>query len=182
MQPGREHRGMPDPMEPDFTGANPIVAAAMRIRARRELGAAIDAATGQPVPRKPEDAEGSLRQFAAQLALGSKRLNAILGNRDGVRVIVLEKPLRLRLRFRDQRVSLELDEVHQLVRVAGLGLNGEYQFDPDATIPALINLSKISTEAEYGERLTPSSFLKRISQDAELPQPAHLTGQGPLSF
>jgi hypothetical protein len=168
-------------MDPDFTGQNPIVAAASRIRARRELGAVIDAATGQAIPRKPEDAEESLRLFGENLAMACKRLNAILG-RDGVRFVRLERPLRLRLRFRDLRVALELDDVHQLVRIVGLGLDGEYQFDTGSDVPALINLSKISTEAGYGERLTASSLLKTIASDAELPQPGHLSGPGPLSF
>ena len=54
---------MPDPMDPEFTGQNPIVAAATRIRARRDLAAAIDSATGDAPTRKPEDAEESLRLF-----------------------------------------------------------------------------------------------------------------------
>ena len=37
---------MSDPMDPKFTAQNPIVAAATRIRARRELARAVDAATG----------------------------------------------------------------------------------------------------------------------------------------
>lgn len=168
-------------MDPEFTGQNPIVAAATRIRARRELGALIDAATGEAVARQPEDAEESLRLFGANLDTGLKRLNSILGTQ-GVKLVRLERPLRLRLRFRELRVGLELDDVHQLVRVAGLGLDGEYQFDPVAGVPALINLSKISTEAGYGERLTASSLLKLIAHDAELPRPPHLDGGGPLSF
>jgi hypothetical protein len=169
-------------MDPEFTGQNPIVAAATRIRARRELGRVIDAATGEVAPRRPEDAEESLRLFAEHAAMGCKRLNAILGERNGIRIVRLERPLRLRLRFRQQRVGLELDDVHQLVRVAGLELDGEYQFDPTANVPALINLSKISTEEHYGERLTASSLLKRLASEAELPQPGHLSGPGPLSF
>jgi hypothetical protein len=173
---------MPDPMDPEFTGQNPIVAAATRIRARREIEKAIDAG-GNPVDmRKPEDAEESLRLFYDQLVMGCKRLNAILGERNGVKLIRLERPLRVRLRFREERVSLELDDVHQLVRTSGHGLDGEYQFDPEATVPALINLSKISTEEGYGERLTPSSLLKSIASGAELPLPGHLSGPGPLQF
>ena len=61
-------------------------------------------------------------------------------------------------------------------------LEGEWQFDPSAAVPSLINLSKISTEAGYGEALTPSSLLKLIADDAELEPPAHLQGPGPLSF
>jgi hypothetical protein len=172
---------MPDPMEPEFTAQNPIVAAAERIRARRDLGAAIDSATGDAPAGTPEDAEASLRLFIEHLNTGAKRLNSILG-RDGVKVVSLERPLRLRVRFRDKRAAFELDDVHQLVRVTGLDLDGEYQFDPSAGIPALINLSKISTEAGYGERLTASSLLKVIAQDAELPRPGHLSSPGPLSF
>lgn len=169
-------------MDPEFTGQNPIVAAATRIRAKREIGKAIDAATGEAVAPHPEDAEESLRLFAGRLASAAKRLNSILGETKGVKIVRLERPLRIRLRFGDERVGLELDDVHQLVRVTGLGLNGEYQFDPSSEIPALINLSKISTEAGYGERLTPSSLLKALASGAELPQPGHLSGPGPLSF
>lgn len=169
-------------MDPEFTGKNPIVAAAERIRTRRELGKVIDAAAGETAPRRPEDAEASLRALAERLAIGCTRLNAILGERTGVKLIVLERPLRMRLRFREQRVALELDDMHQLVRVAGLDLDGEYQFDPSADLPALINLSKISTEPGYGQRLTASSLLKAIASEAELPQPGHLSGPGPLSF
>lgn len=169
-------------MDPEFTGQNPIVAAASRIRARRELGSVIDNTSGTAAPRKPEDAEESLRLFWENLASACKRLNAILGERNGVKLVRLERPLRVRVRFRELRVSLELDDVHQLVRVSGLDLDGEYQFDPDAATPALINLSKISTEDGYGTRLTASSLLKAIAADAELPQPGHLSGPGPLSF
>jgi hypothetical protein len=173
---------MPDPLDPEFTGQNPIVAAAMRIRAKRELGTVIDAATGEVAPRRPEDAEESLRLFGEHLTIACKRLNSILGQRNGVRFVRLERPLRLRLRFREERASLELDDVHQLVHVTGLDLDGEYQFDPNVDVPALINLSKISTEEGYGRRLTASSLLKAIASEAELPQPGHLSGPGPLSF
>jgi hypothetical protein len=169
-------------MDPEFTGQNPIVAAATRIRARRELGRAIDDATNAGAPHPAEDAEESLRLFAERLAAGSGRLNAILGERDGVKLVRLERPLRLRLRFRGKRIALDLDDVHQLVRVSGLDLDGEYQFDPAADLPALVNLSKISTEAGYGERVTASSLLKLIASEAELPAPEHLRGPGPLSF
>ena len=169
-------------MDPEFTEQNPIVAAAGRIRARRELGAVIDSATGEGARRKPEDAEESLQLFAKNLASGCGRLNSILGAARGVKLIRLERPLRLRLRFGEKRVTIDLDEVQQLVRIAGAGLDGDYQFDLDAPVPALINLSKISTEAGYGERLTASSLLKHLAQDAELPRPSHLDGQGPLQF
>ena len=171
---------MPNPFDEKFTQQNPIVAAATRIRARREIERTVDEAAGGPTAY--EDAESAFAGFGAQLAAGTKRLNSILGRRTGVKFIRLEKPARLRLRFEEKRVSLELDEVHQLVRITGLGLEGEWQFDPDATVPSLVNLSKISTEEGYGEALTPSSLLKLIAQDAQLPRPPHLDGSGPLSF
>ena len=158
---------------------NPIVAAAMRMRARRDLGAEIDSAISKE-SRPFEDAEESLRAFAEALRSGIARLNAILG-KQGVKLISLERPLRIRLRFREQRIALDLDEVQQLVRVDGIDLAGEYQFDPDAPLPALINLSKISTEAGYGERLTASTLLKQLTANAELPRPDHLD-EPPLKF
>jgi hypothetical protein len=170
---------MPDPFDEEFTAQNPIVAAAMRIRARREIDRIVgDDGSGAVY----EDAESAFRAFGDLMQAGSKRLNAILGQRDGVKFIRLEKPPRLRLRFGEKRVSLDLDEVHQLVRITGLDLNGEWQFEPDAAVPSLVNLSKVSTEAGYGEALTPSSLLKTIAQDAELQRPPHLEGPGPLSF
>lgn len=152
----------------------------MRIRSRKEIDRAVDANPDQAVAF--EDADSAFAAFGAQLQMAAKRLNSILGERTGVKFIRLEKPPRLRLRFGEKRVSLDLDEVHQLVRVSGLDLDGEWQFDPDAQVPSLINLSKISTEAGYGQALTPSSLLKSIAQDAELPRPSHLNGPGPLSF
>ena len=170
---------MADPMEPEFTAQNPIVEAATRLRARRDIGEALDAGTGpQGVG---EDAEASLRLFVRRLLDGAKRLESILG-KGAVKIVRLEKPLRVRVRFGDKRVSLDLDDVHQLVRIAGADLDGEYQFDPSASVPALINISKISTEAGYGEALTASSLLKTIAQDAELPRPPHLDGSGPLQL
>jgi hypothetical protein len=171
---------MPDPFDDEFTQQNPIVAAATRIRARKEIERVVDSDTQQPVAY--DDAESAFNAFGHALRLGTKRLNSILGERTGVKFVRLEKPLRLRLRFGEKRVSADLDEVHQLVRIHGLDLDGEWQFDPDAPVPSLINLSKISTEQGYGEALTPSSLLKRIAQDAELPRPPHLKGPGPLSF
>jgi len=168
-------------MKPEFTAQNPIVEAASRIRARRDLASVIDASTGEPVERKPEDAEESLRLFARNLIDGAKRLNSILGP-NAVRVVTVEKPLRLRIRFGEKRVSIELEDVQQLVRITGINLDGEYQFDLTAQAPALINLSKISTEAGYGDALTASSLLKLIAQDAELPRPSHLDRSGPLQF
>ena len=59
------------------------------------------------------------------LATGTKRLNSILGKRTGVTFVRLENPPRLRLRFRDKRVALDLDESRQLVRIAGAELDGD---------------------------------------------------------
>lgn len=171
---------MPDPYDEKFTHENPIVAAAMRIRARREIERVVDEEPGSPIAY--EDAERAFSAFGAQLQAGTKRLNSILGERNGVKFVRMERPPRLRLRFGEKRVSLDLDEVHQLVRITGLGFDGEWQFEPQAPVPSLVNLSKISTEEGYGEALTPSSLLKTIAQDAELPRPPHLEGSGPLSF
>ena len=171
---------MPDPFDEEFTEQNPIVAAAMRIRARRDIEQIVgqDSEGGAAY----EDAEAAFTAFGDQLAAGSKRLNSILGRRNGVTFVRLEKPPRLRLRFADKRVMIDLDEVHQLVRISGLDLDGEWQFEPEAAVPSLVNLSKVSTEAGYGQALTPSSLLKTLAQDAELPRPPHLEGPGPLSF
>ncbi len=171
---------MADPMKPEFTAQNPIVEAATRLRARRDVGRAIDAGDdgSQGIG---EDAEASLRLFVRRLLDVAKRLDSILG-KGAVKIVRLEKPLRVRVRFGEKRVSLDLDDVHQLVRVTGADLDGEYQFDPSAAVPALINVSKISTEAGYGEALTASSLLKLIAQDAELPRPSHLDGSGPLQL
>jgi hypothetical protein len=158
---------------------NPIVAMAQKIRARRELGAAIDSATEGVAHPVAADAESRFAAFGDVLGTGARRLNSILG-RNGVTFIRLENPLRLRLRFRDKRVSFDLDRAQQLVRISGLGLDGEYQFIDDAQTPALINLSQLSTAEGYGNALTGSEVLKLISSDAELPRPAHLDGPGPL--
>ncbi|HTV92261.1 MAG TPA: hypothetical protein VMG98_06060 [Verrucomicrobiae bacterium] len=167
-------------MKPEFTAQNPIVEAASRLRARRDVERAIDAGddTSHAIG---EDAEASLRLFVRRLLEGAKRLDSILG-KGAVKIVRLEKPLRVRVRFADKRVSLDLDDVHQLVLVSGAGLDGEYQFDTSAAVPALINISKISTEAGYGEALTASSLLKTLAQDAELPRPSHLDGSGPLQL
>jgi hypothetical protein len=171
---------MPDPFDEEFTAQNPIVAAAMRIRAQREIEKAVDSTQGGAIAY--EDAESAFDAFGNLLQSGTKRLNSILGERNGVKFVRLERPPRLRLRFGDKRVILDLDEVQQLVRISGIGFDGEWQFEPEAPVPSLINLSKISTEEGYGEPLTPSSLLKAIAQDAELPRPPHLDGSGPLSF
>jgi hypothetical protein len=161
--------------------ANPIVAMAMRIKARRDVAGAIDSAT--PSGERPLDADAgaALEAFAQALSIGTRRLNSILG-KNGVTFVRLEKPLRVRLRFGDKRVALDLDDSRQLVVVRGLGLEGEYQFDAGSEVPALINLSKLSTEAGYGVALTPTTLLKTIAQDAALPRPAHLDEPGPMRF
>jgi len=168
---------MADPMKPEFTAQNPIVAAAEKIRARRTIDAAADGAEAR---REFDDAESGLRAFAKSTADGIVRINAIIGERDGIRLVSLEKPLRLRIRFKDKRIALDLDEMHQLVKIAGQGFDGEYQFVPNADVPALINVSIVSTEAGYGDAVTASSLLKSIAQDAELPRPSHLDRQGPI--
>ncbi|GAC1656792.1 MAG: hypothetical protein NVS9B12_08640 [Vulcanimicrobiaceae bacterium] len=163
----------------DDLNPNPIVAAAMRIRARQDIGAAIDSAVPGGGKHLYEDAEEALKAFAASLQIGVRRLNSIIGAQ-GAKFIRLEKPLRIRLRFNDLRVSLNLDEVRQLVRISGLDLDGEYAFDPDSQVPAFTNLSMISTQAGYGEALTPAKLLKLLTKDAALPRPAHLDGPGPI--
>lgn len=168
-------------MNDDDAPQNPIVAMAQKIRARRDLGAAIDSATADVRPGAAADAAARLAAFGEVLATGAKRLNAILGRRSGLTFVRLENPLRLRLRFREKRVALDLDEPRQLVVVSGAGLDGEYQF-VDGESPALVNLSKLSTAEGYREPLTGSALLKHLAEDAELPRPSHLDGPGPLSF
>lgn len=162
------------------TELNPIVALAQRLRTRRQLESAVDSAT--PVANaEGTDVRSQLDAFALALAVGAKKLNSILG-RSGVTFVRLEKPLRIRLRFRGKRVGLDLDEGRQLVLVAGEGLDGEYQFDTSGEAPALINLSKLSTDPGYGRAVTPNALLKKIVEDAELPRPPGLDGLGPLQF
>lgn len=168
-------------MNDDEPIQNPIVAMAMKLRARRDLGAAIDSATENAPAMKMGDAEAAFAALADLLALGTKRLNSILG-RDGVTFIRLEKPLRLRLRFRGARVALDLDRGRQLVTVSGIELDGEYQFDSGSDVPSLINLSKLSTDEGYGDSLTANGILKQIARDAELPRPPHLDAPGPMRF
>ena len=170
---------MPDPFDERFTAQNPIVEAATRIRARREIDRA---AESESTAGRFDDTESAFEAFGHALRSGTERLNAILGRTNGVTFIRLERPKRLRLRFGDQRVALNLDEVHQLVHITGCGFDGEWQFDLTAAVPSLINLSKISTDAGYGEALTPSQLLKTIAADAELPRPPHLDSSGPLQF
>ncbi len=165
----------------DERNPNPIVAMAMKIRARRDVESAIDSATPAPGPADDADAQTVLAAFGDALAIGAKRLNSILG-KDGVRYVRLEKPLRIRLRFRDKRIALDLDAVRQLVVVSGGDLDGEYQVDAGSAAPALINLSRLSTEAGYGDALTPTVLLKTIARDAELPRPPHLDELGPMRF
>lgn len=160
---------------------NPIVAMAQRLRARRDLGAAIDSATADAAPARGDDAAARFAALTEVLSTGTKRLNAILGARTGVMLVRLDAPPRLRLRFRDKRIALDLDEARQLVVISGGELDGEYQF-LDAETPALMNLSKFSTDAGYRDALTGSQLLKTIAEGAELPRPAHLDGNGPLSF
>jgi hypothetical protein len=175
---------------------NPIVAMAMRIRARKEIESALDSLPSRASASAVEpngageagtggateaDAAAALGAFAEALRIATKRLNSILG-KNGVTFVRLERPLRLRVRFGEKRISLDLDAARQLVIVRGEGLEGEYQFDPGAPAPALINLSQLSTEAGYGEPLTASGVLKTLARDAELPRPAHLDGPGPLGF
>jgi hypothetical protein len=164
---------------PEEPNTNPIVALASKIRARRDLAGAVDSALPASALPHNADTAQALNAFGESLQIGSKRLNAILG-KSGVTFIRLEKPMRIRLRFREKRVSLDTDETRQLVIVKGLDLDGEYQFDTNAAMPSLINLSKLSTEAGYGEALTPSSLLQLIAEDAELPRPPHLDASGPL--
>jgi hypothetical protein len=171
---------MADPMKPEFTAQNPIVEAASRLRARREMDGAIDR-DQTAADRPPEDAEESMAALHARLLDAAKRLNAIVGN-GAVKIIRLERPIRLRVRFGDKKISLELDEVHQLVHVRGCNLDGEYQFDLSSAVPALFSVSKISTQAGYHDALTASSLLKTIAQDAELPRPSHLDSSGPLQL
>ncbi|HEY0393078.1 MAG TPA: hypothetical protein VGD01_01160 [Candidatus Elarobacter sp.] len=160
---------------------NPIVAMAAKIRARRDLGAAIDSATANAAAPRGDDAAARFAALGDVLAAGSKRLNTILGARSGVTLVRLDNPPRLRLRFREKRIALDLDLARQLVVVTGAGLDGEYQF-LDADVPALMNLSKFSTDAGYRDALTGSELLKTVAEGAELPRPAHLDGSGPLSF
>jgi hypothetical protein len=165
----------------DADQPNPIVAMAQKLRARRDLGAAIDSATAPSAAPTASDAQSSFAALADTLAIGTKRLNSILG-KDGVTFVRLENPLRIRLRFRGGRIALDLDVARQLVIVRGLDLDGDYQFETGAATPALINLSRLSTEAGYGEALTASTLLKTIAADAELPRPPHLDAPGPMRF
>jgi hypothetical protein len=165
--------------DPGDLNPNPIVAMAMRIRARKDVAAAIDSATPAGERVAGADAATSLAAFADALAVGAKRLNAILG-KNAMLLVRLEQPLRVRLRFREKRVSLAVDSARELVIVRGLDLDGEYQFDSGSATPALINLSLLSTEAGYGKPLTPTTLLTSISEDAQLPRPAHLDELGPI--
>jgi hypothetical protein len=160
---------------------NPIVAMAQKIRARRDLGAAIDSATGNVDVPRGDDAASRFTALGDVLAIGVKRLNSILGARTGVTLVRLDGPPRLRLRFRDKRIALDLDDARQLVIVTGAGLEGEYQFI-DADTPALMNLSKFSTDAGYRDAVTGSELLKTIAEDAQIPRPAHLDEPGPMRF
>jgi hypothetical protein len=169
---------MADPMKPEFTAQNPIVEAASRLRARRQIEGVLEA-TPSAGTLPPQDAEESMAALHQRLLEGAGRLNAILGG-GAVKIVRLERPRRLRIRFGDKRVALDLDDVQQLVRVSGCDLDGEYQFDLKSDVPALYDVSRVSTQAN--PPLTASSLLKLIAQDAELPRPAHLDGSGPLQL
>jgi len=162
---------------------NPIVALASRIKARRDLASAIASATTDGAALAPaanERTEAALRRFSASLAMGSKRLASILGQRV-LRHLTLEAPFRVRVRMAERRLAFDLDAARELVVVRGLGLDGDYQFDHGSAEPALVNLSLLSTEAGYGTALTPTRALELLARDAELPRPAHLD-EGPLRF
>ncbi len=165
-------------MEPG-ENPNPIVAMAMKIRARKDIESAIDSGTPSADRPPTEDARAALEAFATALSIGARRLNSILKN-NAMTYVRLEKPLRVRLRYAGKRISFDLDEMRQLVIVNGCGFDGDYQFDTGASAPALINLSQLSTDAGYGVALTANDVLKRIAEDSELPRPAHLDGLGPL--
>ncbi len=167
-------------MTDDDGQPNPIVAMAMKLRARRDLGAAIDSATVGPTG-PVGDAEASFAALGESLAIGTKRLNSILG-KDGVTFVRLEKPLRLRLRFRGRRIALDLDRERQLVTIVGADLDGDYQFAGGDGQVALVNLSQLSTAPGYGEPVTAATLLKQIAADAELPRPPHLDAPGPMRF
>ncbi len=160
---------------------NPIVAMAMRIRAKKDVETTIDSATPAGERSTEMDATASLAAFGDALAVGAKRLNSIIGA-GALQYVRLENPLRVRLRFADKRVSMSVNELQQLVVVKGLGLDGEYQFDAGSSVPALINLSKLSTDEGYREALTPNVLLKEIAKDAELPRPPQWETLGPLQF
>src|SRR5271156_2634099 len=153
----------------------------MRLKARRDVENAIESGTPRGERAGAGDVVTSLEAFAAALSTGIRSLHSILG-KNGVTFVKLEGPLRVRLRFRDKRVSLDADEERQPGVGRGLARDGDYQFDTGAETPALINLSQLSTEAGYGDALTPAQLLKAIAAEAELPRPAHLDEPGPLRF
>jgi len=165
---------------------NPIVALAMRLRARRSIDSTLEQADYSTTEADAHGLGGTLdvgprtEALGTALQSGIKRLNSILGAKDGIKYIRLSEPLRIRLRFREHRVTIDVDEERQLVIISGLDLAGEYQFAESDT-PALLNLSKLSTEEGYREPLTASAILKRLARDAQLPPPPQL-GEGPLSF
>jgi len=169
---------MADPMKPEFTAQNPIVEAAERLRARRQIEGAIDASSDAGAAQ-PQDAEESMAALHQRLLEGAKRLGSILGA-GAIKIIRLERPRRLRIRFGERRIALDLDPVQQLVRVSGCDIDGEYQFDLKSGAPALHDVSRVSTQAN--PPLTASSLLKLIAKDAELPRPAHLDASGPLQL
>ena len=159
---------------------NPIVAMALRIRARKDVESAVDSATPAANADSGADAAAALEAFGAALAVGARRLNSIMGAH-AMTYVRLENPLRVRVRFGEKRIAFDLDVARQLVIVRGLGLDGDYQFDGGAQSQGLINLSQLSTEAGYGIPLTPNAVLKTIAADAELPRPEH-ADLGPFGF
>ena len=73
----------------DSENPNPIVAMAQRIRARRDLESAIDAAPAETGALTAANAEEALEAFGQALQRGLKLLNAILG-KDGVTYVRLD--------------------------------------------------------------------------------------------
>jgi len=164
---------------------NPIVDMAMRLRARKDLDEAVEASTRRPAPQPGVDTEARLRAFADGLAGGIKKLNSILGQRNGVTLVRLERPFRVTLRFREKRVTVKLADDGEHVRVSGAQWEGEYAFEPstNALFPkAWFEASASVSEPPRGqddEPLTPSSLLRELTRDAMLPPPVP-PGLGPL--
>lgn len=154
---------------------NPIVDLAMRLRARRDLNQAVEASSQQGPPPPPGVAtEERLRSFADGLAGGIKKLNAILGQKNGATLVRLEKPFRIALRFREKRVTIRPAQDGQYVRITGAGWDDEYGFEPstNALFPRAWFEASSSPSVSQGEALTPSSMLRELTRDAMLPPPA----------
>jgi len=161
--------------------ANPIVDLAMRLRARRDLNEAVESSARQPALPPGIDTEERLRVFADGLAGGVKKLNAILGQRNGVTLVRLERPLRVTLRFRNTRVTIKPTSDGQYVRVSGGGWDGEFGFEPSTNALFPKAWFEPSSSASEGEPLTPSSMLRELTRDAMLPPPSP-PDLGPLQF